>query len=64
MYATRESSGFHWRNSPELCCGTYMNVVPTLNSEGEGSETQRCPRFSEIRTVRADGGIFLTQITI
>ena len=30
---------------PHGATGTYVNGARTLNSEGEGSKTQRCPPF-------------------
>ena len=35
-------------------------VVPALNSEGEARKPNAALDFSEIPTVRADGGFFLT----
>ena len=46
-------------NSLELCCGTYNNVVPTLNSQVEGSKTQHCPRFHCDPDCLLTGALFL-----
>ena len=57
--ATQESSGFQWRNSPVLCCGTQISEVPALNSEREGNETQHCPHFHWSGLPVLMGGTFI-----
>ena len=44
VYQELEDIGSHQGNFPVFCCGTLVYVVPVLNSEGEGSKTQRCRR--------------------
>ena len=53
------------RKSPVLCCSTLVNVVPTLNSEGGGSETRRCPCLQyDPKSTHWQGELHLTDYSI